>query len=125
MVEDKKSAYELYKKGVGLLETGNPAQAALVLEKAYSIESEKASICEALGRAYFNYGQFDEARTYFQRALKIDPSNHYGHFGMSLCLEKMGDYRKSLGHIKLATAMSPKNDDYREVKKRIEKAIAG
>jgi len=124
MVADKKSAYELYKKGVGLLEAGDPAQAALVLEQAYSKEPGKASICEALGRAYFNYGQFGEAQIYFQRVLKIDPSNHYGHFGISLCLERTGDYRKSLGHIKLATAMSPKNNDYRKAKTRIEKAIA-
>ncbi len=125
MTADKKSVFDLYRRGVELLDAGDPAQAALVLEKAYSIEPEKASICEALGRAYFNYSQFNQAGIFFKRALKIDPSNHYGHFGIALCLEKLGYYQKALGHIKLAVAMAPKNDEYRKAKKMIEKATGG
>jgi Flp pilus assembly protein TadD len=54
-----KNAYELFQQGKSLLEEKHPAQAALVLEKVKAIFPNKGSIREALGRAYFNYGQWD------------------------------------------------------------------
>lgn len=123
MKDNKKSAYELFQKGVALLESGNPAQAALILEKAFELEPGKGSICEALGRAYYNYGRFDNARVNFSRAIKIDPTNHYAHFGLALCLEQLGFHQRSLGHIKLARAMSPVNEDYKKVQERLESAL--
>ena len=55
--DEPESAYELLQRGRGLLERRHNAQAAVVLERAARLEPGKASILEALGRAYFNSGQ--------------------------------------------------------------------
>lgn len=107
-------AYELYTKGIALLDGNHPAQAALVLEKAKSLQPAKGSIREALGRAYYNYGQHEVASHEFQAAIDIDPSNHYAHFGLGLALRKLGRKNKALGHLKMALAMQPDNEDYQK-----------
>ena len=47
------NAYELFKKGSELLEQGDFMAASVPLERARSLEPDKGSIREALGRAYF------------------------------------------------------------------------
>lgn len=125
MTTNKDDAYKLYKLGTELLEAGDPAQAALLLERAKSAEPNKGSICEALGRAYYNYGRFDPARNNFEESIRIDPVNHYAHFGLALCLERLGEYDRALGHIKLALAMSPKNENYKRAGERLRRLRAG
>jgi len=113
------SAYSLLIKGIKLLETENPAQAALVLERAKMLEPEKASIREALARAYFNFGRYHLARQEFEKALVIDPTNHYAHFGLGLSLKKIGDIIGAGRHLKLAVAMEP-DEVYEEALRRVE-----
>ncbi|HAW60339.1 MAG TPA: hypothetical protein DCW86_02560 [Actinobacteria bacterium] len=107
------TAYSLLEKGKELLKTGNPAQAAVVLERAKKIEPNKGSIREALARAYYNYGQYVMARCEFKKAIEIDPTNHYAHFGLGLCFKKSGDRHGALRHLKLAVAMEPGIEVYR------------
>lgn len=101
------NAYELFVQGKSLLEEKHPAQAALVLEKVKAIFPNKGSIREALGRAYFNYGQYYLAKEEFGKAVEIEPTNHYAHFGLGLCFKKMGDNDMAYRHLKLAIAMKP------------------
>lgn len=114
------TAYSLLKKGQKLLESKNPAQAATVLERAKSLEPNKASIREALARAYFNYGQYARAKDEFKRALEIQPTNHYAHFGLGLCFKKLGDMISARSHLKLAVAMEP-DERYKDTLSRIDK----
>lgn len=114
-----KNAYELFTKGRALLDGHHPAQAALVLEKAKSIEPAKGSIREALGRAYFNYGEWESAGREFSEAVEIDPTNHYAHFGLALALAKLGRVARALGHLRLALAMEPDSEDYAAAYERI------
>lgn len=108
------TAYSLLQRGQELLETMNPAQAAVVLERAKKLEPKKGSIREALARAYFNYGQYHVARREFERALSIDPTNHYAHFGLGLCHKRLGNITSAVRHLKLAVAMEP-DEAYKEV----------
>ena len=63
---EHESAYELLQRGQALLASRHHAQAAIVLERADRLEPRKASILEALGRAYFNSGQHEPARETFE-----------------------------------------------------------
>jgi Flp pilus assembly protein TadD len=101
------NAYALFQKGSRLLEERHPAQAALVLEKAKEMHPDKASIREALGRAYYNYGQYRLSKEEFGKAIDIEPTNHYAHFGLGLSFKKLGDRRLARRHLKLAAAMKP------------------
>src|SRR5215210_9453764 len=87
---ERESAYELLQRGSALLKGLHFAQAATVLERADREEPGKASILEALGRAYYNSGQHDRARATFEALLEIDPSAHYAHFALGQSLKQLG-----------------------------------
>jgi Flp pilus assembly protein TadD len=112
------NAYSLLAKGQRLLETRHPAQAAVVLERAKDLEPNKASIREALARAYYNYGQYQLSKKEFTRALEIEPTNHYAHFGLGLCFSKIGNKMGARRHLRIAIAMEP-DERYEEALKRI------
>jgi Flp pilus assembly protein TadD len=85
----------------------------VLLEHARDLEPDKGSVRETLARAYFRTGRFPDAREEFERAVEIDPVNDYAHFGLGLCLLRQGHRAAARGHLKLAVAMRPDNDDYR------------
>jgi Flp pilus assembly protein TadD len=106
-------AYEAFQEGSRLLASSDHHAAAVALERARDLEPEKASIREALGRAYFNSGRFPAARAEFARAVELDPVNDYAHFGLGLTLTRVGDHDGARRHLKLAVAMRPR-DEYRQ-----------
>lgn len=112
--------YSLYQKGLKLLKLNRPEQAILFLEEAKSLEPGKGSIREALARSYYNCGRFDLAREHFEKAIEIDPTNDYAHFGLGLCLVKQGDIARAAGHIKIALAMKPDNTTYQRALDKIQ-----
>lgn len=114
------TAYELLQRGKELLESKNPAQAAAVLEQAKKLEPEKGSIREALGQAYYNCGQYELAQLEFEKAMEIDPTNHYAYFGLALCLRHLGDKIGALKHLKIAIAMEPGSEIYQNTFARLK-----
>jgi len=118
------SAYELLQRGHSLLRDRHNAQAAVVLERAARLERGKGSILEALGRAYFNSGQPARAAETFQALLEVDPSAHYGHFGLGLSFARLGRTQEARTHLRLATALDPSSDTYRRALDRIEAEVA-
>ncbi len=100
-------AFRHYRAGLELLESGNPAQAAVRLEKARHREPAKGSIREALGRAYYMLGRWPEAEWEFRHLLEIAPTNDYGHYCLSRVLKKLGRHDEAVAHLKLARAMRP------------------
>jgi Flp pilus assembly protein TadD len=109
---DRESAYELFQRGQALLKGRHFAQAATVLERADREEPGKASILEALGRAYYNSGQHDRSRETFERVLEIDPSAHYAHFALGQSLKQLGRRSEARTHLRLAVALSPTSKVY-------------
>jgi len=110
--DDRESAYELFQRGHALLRQRHFAQAAVVLERADRDEPGKASILEALGRAYYNSGQHDRARETFEQLLEIDPSAHYAHFALGQSLKQLGRRAEARTHLRLAVALSPTTEIY-------------
>ena len=84
------NAYELFKKGSELLEQGDFMAASVPLERARSLEPDKGSIREALGRAYFRSRRFDKAAEEFAAVVERYPVNDYAHFCLGRSLEKTG-----------------------------------
>ena len=110
---ERESAYELLQRGQSLLASRHHAKAAIVLERADRLEPGKASILEALGRAYFNSGQHEHARTTFERILDLDPSAPYAHFALGQSLKKLGRRKEAGTHLRMAVALSPDSSLYR------------
>ena len=113
------SAYELLQRGRVLLDGRHHAQAAIVLERADRLEPGKASILEALGRAYFNSGQHEPARATFERLLELDPSEHYAHYAIGQSLKRLGRRDEAGTHLRLAVALSPGSRLYRDALARL------
>jgi tetratricopeptide (TPR) repeat protein len=113
------TAYDLLQRGQQLLASRHHAQAAIVLERADRLEPGKASILEALGRAYYNSGQAEEARATFERLLAIDPSAHYAHFALAQSLKRLGRPAEAGTHLRLAVALHPGSTLYRQALARL------
>jgi len=122
MSESTGSAYTLLMRGHAFLDEKRHHQAVVVLERARTLEPRKASIREALARAYYAVQRFDEARAEFEAALDIDPTNDYAHFGLALCLERCGRIDAARGHLKLACVMRPEDENYQRALERIAPA---
>ncbi|MEK7817969.1 MAG: tetratricopeptide repeat protein [Actinomycetota bacterium] len=105
---NRESAYELLKRGEELLRSRNPAQAAVVLERARRQEPGKPSIREALGRAYYDSGRTFRAMSEFSYLIEHYPTNSYAHYCLARCAERLGDEILSSRHYNLASAMGYK-----------------
>ena len=119
---ERESAYELFQRGSRLLGDGHPGAAAVLLERAARLEPDKASILEALGRAYYSQGQPALAAERFRAIVDRNPVAHYAHFGLGLSAARLGEAEVARRHLKLAAALSPENEDYRRALARVDAA---
>lgn len=117
---DAESAYELLQRGRDLMRRRHNAQAAVVLERAARLEPGKGSILEALGRTRFLAGNVDRAQEAFEALLEVDPSSHYGHYGLGRSLKRLGRTREARTHLRLAVALDPGSALYRAELARLE-----
>ena len=113
--------YELFQRGSELLAAGHAHQAVISLEQARDAAPGHGSVREALGRAYYGAGRASAAEVEFAEALEIDPSNDYAHFGLGLCLARSGERTLAVGHLRLAVAMRPEVDTYRQALERVQR----
>lgn len=109
-----KGAYEAFREGSNLLDRGDAHPAIVLLERARELEPDQGSIREALARAYFRTGRFADAAAEFARALELDPVNDYAHFGLGLCALRANDLEGARRNLRLAVAMRPESQDYRD-----------
>ncbi len=114
--------YDLFQRGSALLEAGDFMAAAIPLELARSMEPDKTSIREALGRAYFRSGRFEKAREEFAAVVERSPVNHFAHFCLGRSLEKTGRRIEARRHTALAVGMRPDRADYRWFNERLRAA---
>ena len=121
---DRESAYELLHRGEALSRRRHHAQAAIVLERAARLEPGKGSILEPLGRAYHHSGQYERARETFEALLEVDPSGHWAHFALAESLRKLGRFGEARTHVRLAMALSPRTQLYREAMERLDRLDA-
>ena len=118
---ERETAYGLFQRARALLKRRHHAQAAVLLERADRLEPRKGSIIEALARAYYNSGQHDRAAASFRELLEIDPSAHYGHFGLGQSLKQLGQPDRARVHLRLAVALAPDSALYRSALARLSR----
>ena len=114
--------YDLYRRGMSLLEDGHFHAAVVPLSKAAEIEPDKTSIREALGRAFFRSSRFEEARAEFEAVVERAPTNDYALFCLGRALMQLGRNEEARKPLTLAATMNPKRRDYRIYRDRASKA---
>ena len=118
------STYELYQRGVDLLENGDYAAAAVPLGKVAEREPEKSSVREALGRALFRSRRFAEAATEFEAVVERYPTNDYAHFCLGRALDLSGHSEAAGRHLAIAANLRPDRSDYRVYHRRAAASAA-
>jgi Flp pilus assembly protein TadD len=105
--------YDLFQRGMRLLEAGDFNQATIPLSRARNMDPEKTSIREALGRAYFRSQQYERARVEFEAVVERAPTNDYALFCLGRALMELGRVREARKPLVLAATMRPERRDYR------------
>jgi Flp pilus assembly protein TadD len=105
--------YDLFQRGMRLLEAGDFDQATVPLSKAAALEPEKTSIREALGRAYFRSRHFEQAAVEFQAVVERAPTNDYALFCLGRALMECGRPDEARKPLVLAAHLRPDRRDYR------------
>ena len=114
--------YDLFQRGMSLLEAGDFNQATIPLARARDMDPEKTSIREALGRAYFRSRQFEEARIEFEAVVERAPTNDYALFCLGRALMELGRPAEARKPLALASQLRPERRDYRIYRERAAKA---
>jgi Flp pilus assembly protein TadD len=104
--------YEWYQRGVQLLRDGHPAAASNLLGRAATAEPDSRSILEALARAQYDAGRYQEAVISFTALTALSPTDDYAHFGLGLSASRAGELRLAAEHLALAVAMRPEAGHY-------------
>ncbi|HET8980441.1 MAG TPA: tetratricopeptide repeat protein [Solirubrobacteraceae bacterium] len=110
--------YDLYRRGIELLEAGHNHQAAVPLGRARDLAPDKTSVREALGRALFHTQHYAQAADEFQAVIDRAPTNDYALFCLGRCLQLMGRHAEARKPLALAACLQPGRRDYRVYRDR-------
>lgn len=114
--------YDLYQSGTRLLESGDWHAATVPLARARDLAPDKASIREALGRAYFRSQRFERAVTEFEAVVERAPTNDFAQFCLGRSLQRLGRHAEARGPLTLACCLRPERRDYRLYRDRARAA---
>jgi TolA-binding protein len=118
------SVYDLYQRGVQLLERGDFHAAIVPLTSARDREPGKASIREALGRALFHARRYEGAAAEFGAVAACAPTNDYALFCLGRSMQLLGRHREACQPLALACSLRPERADYRVYRDRARRAAA-
>lgn len=106
-------AYDLFRRGTELLESGDHHAAVVSLARARDLEPDKASIREALGRALFHSRRYREAGEEFAAVADRAPTNDFALFCLGRALQLQGRHAEARRPLALAACLRPERTDYR------------
>lgn len=112
MSDSDYDAYEDYRTGCELLDRGDHHAAIYPLTRARDFDPGKASVREALGRAYFGAQRYSDAVGEFEAVVEISPVNDYALFCLGRSLQKLGKHSDACQPLAIAACMRPERDDY-------------
>jgi tetratricopeptide (TPR) repeat protein len=118
------SAYELFRSGTELLERGDYHAAVVPLRAARSLEPDKSSVREALGRALFHSRQYREAAEEFAAVVERAPTNDFALFCLGRALQLQGRHHDARKPLALASCLRPERADYRAYLERARRHAA-
>jgi tetratricopeptide (TPR) repeat protein len=116
--------YQVYQRGLSLLERGSAAAAVQLLERAAAAEPQSRSVLEALARAQFDAGWYAEAAGNFRRIVDASPTDDYAQFGLGLALARTGDHGAAAEHLALAAAMRPNLRHYTDALRSVRATLS-
>lgn len=123
-VQPQGEAYDWYVRGLDLLDSGNAAAAVTLLTHAVQAEPRSRMVREALARAQFDTGGYEDAVETFSWIVTANPVDDYAQFGWGLAAAKIGDLAAAVEHLALAAAMRPDVTHYNTALRGARAALA-
>jgi Flp pilus assembly protein TadD len=118
------SVYDLFQRGMQLLESGDYHAATVPLARARDLDPGKASIHEALGRALFRAHRYREAEAEFGAVVELSPTDHYALFCLGRALQLQGRHAEARHPLALASGLRPDRADYRRYRDQARRRSA-
>lgn len=106
------SAYDWYRRGISLLESGNPDAAAVLLARLREVDPTSTSVLEAHARALFDSRRFEDAAAAFTELVERSPSEDYAHYGLGMSLWRLQRFPTARDHLAMAVVMRPARAEY-------------
>ncbi len=94
--------------------TGIPPRPRCTWRGRSGCEPGRNSIRETLGRAEFAAGRFERAAELFAAVVADVPDSDYAHYALARCLRLLGRGEEARGHLRLARALHPTSEIYRQ-----------
>lgn len=123
MSQPEGSVYDWYRRGMDLLERGDAAAAAQLLERAHAAEPDARHLREGLARALFDAGHFKRAVLHFRHLANVDPADDYAQFGLGLALWRSGELEAARESLAVAVALRPR-DEYQAALHQVRATLA-
>lgn len=117
-------AYDWYRRGTALLESGDPAAAAELLAWVVLEEPAASSVRESLARALFDARRYDDAVREFEVLVELVPDDDYAQFGLGLSLWRLGRFRRAADHLAMASVMRPDRAEYAAALRQVRATLA-
>ena len=117
-------AYDWYRRGTALLESGDPAAAAELLAWVVLEEPAAASVRESLARALFDARRYDDAVREFEVLVELVLDDDYAQFGLGLSLWRLGRFRRAADHLAMASVMRPDRAEYAAALRQVRATLA-
>ena len=87
------------------LESGQPAEAARILEPVVEAHPDNAAALELLARSYFGAAQLNRAEAALRRLVELAPANGWARRALARTLERQSRHDEAVPHHRLADAL--------------------
>ena len=87
------------------LATGQPTEAARILERVVAAEPENEAAVELLARAYFGSAQLTRAEEVLTRLVALAPANGWARRALARTLERQSRHGEAVAHHRMAVAL--------------------
>jgi tetratricopeptide (TPR) repeat protein len=99
-----------YERGVQALDEGRHGDALHAFEQAYHLNPHDPALHEAIGRLYYEQGNYRRAREYLQYAVHLAPRLGKAWYGLALVEEREGNSEQALALLRRALEIDPSDE---------------
>jgi Flp pilus assembly protein TadD len=107
VVTADKQAFELYKNGRDLFDSGDAKGAIGSYLQSIDLEPKSAEVQLSLGQAYLKLKKDKDASKAFKESLRLNPNSAEAQYGLGLAAFRMGRHRDAADAFKRAIQISP------------------
>ena len=109
---DSARTYQLY-WWMMFLSEANTARTRELAAKAFAADPLSPAQNENFGWTLFEAGRFDEALTYFEKSIELEPAYPFGFSALGVYHQSMGQMDQAIEAFKQAVALSPETNLFR------------